>query len=166
MERRINRGTAADSAVARSARHPGPAGRRGALAWGAARGAARAVARFLVGRAEALPPELLARYPELADARWRRGGLALRVGGWCLGASTVAGITLWRTVFLAERAGTPEQLLLHELAHVRQFGRVRGFPVRYCWESLRRGYRRNRFELEADAFADRLVAERAAGRPP
>ncbi len=125
-------------------------------------GAARAVAVALVGRAEPLPAELLARYPELAAARWRRGGLALRVGGWCLGASTVSGITLWRTVFLADHVGAPEHLLLHELAHVHQFGRVRGFPVRYCWESIVRGYRDNRFEREADAYADRLVAERAA----
>jgi hypothetical protein len=124
--------------------------------------AARALAESLVGRAEVLPPELLARYPELGVARWRRGGIALRVGGWCLGAATVSGITLWRTVFLSARVGTPERLLLHELAHVHQFGRVRGFPVRYCWESIRRGYYGNRFEREADVYADRLVAERAA----
>jgi len=139
------------------------------------RGVARGVRAFVAGRPEALPPTLVARYPELAAARWRRGGLALRVGGWCLGQSTVSGITLWRTVFLAEHVGTPEPLLLHELAHVQQFGRVRGFAVRYCWESLRRGYRGNRFEREADAFADRLLAERAptgwrtpggAGRSP
>jgi len=123
--------------------------------------AARAVAAFLVGRAERLPDDLVARYPELADARWRRGGLALRVGGWCLGASTVSGITLWRTVFLHDRVGLPVHLLLHELAHVHQFRRVRGFPARYCWESVARGYRRNRFEREADAYADRIVAERA-----
>ena len=137
------------------------AGPRGRLA-----STARGLASFLVGRPEALPPDLVARYPELAAARWRRGGLALRVGGWCLGASTVSGITLWRTVFLAECVGVPEHLLLHELAHVHQFRRVRGFPVRYCWESIVRGYRRNRFEREADAYADRLVAERApsAGR--
>ena len=129
-----------------------------------ARGAAvaRALAAFVVGRPETLPDPLVARYPELAAARWRRGGLALRVGGWCLGASTVSGITLWRTVFLSERVGTPEHLLLHELAHVHQFGRVRGFPVRYCWESIRRGYYGNRFEREADVYADRLVAERSA----
>ena len=76
----------------------------------------------------------------------------------------MSGITLWRTVFLAEQAGAPEHLLLHELAHVHQFRRVRGFPARYCWESVVRGYRRNRFEREADAYADRLVAERAS--PP
>ena len=129
-------------------------------AWLAGRG--RVLVEWLVGRPDALPAELRARYPELAAARWRRGGLALRVGGWCLGTSTVSGITLWRTVFLAERVGTPEHLLLHELAHVLQFRQVRGFPVRYCWESLRRGYRGNRFEREADAYADRLVAERTA----
>lgn len=122
---------------------------------------ARAALAFLVGRRETLPAALVARYPELAEARWRRGGLALRVGGWCLGQSTVAGITLWRTVYLAGHAGVAPALLLHELAHVRQFARVRGFPVRYCWESVRRGYRRNRFEVEADAFAGRVLAERA-----
>lgn len=121
---------------------------------------ARGLVSFFFGRREALPADLVARYPELAGARWRRGGLALRVGGWCLGTSTVSGITLWGTVFLADHAGTPEHLLLHELAHVHQFRRVRGFAARYCWESIRRGYRRNRFEREADAYADRLVAER------
>lgn len=122
---------------------------------------ARAALAFFIGRRETLPAALLAHYPELAEARWRRGGLALRVGGWCLGQSTVAGITLWRTVYLAEHAGVAPALLLHELAHVRQFARVRGFPVRYCWESIHRGYHRNRFEIEADAFAGRVVAERA-----
>ena len=90
-----------------------------------------------------------------------RHGLPPRVGGWCLGASTVSGITLWNTVFLADGVGLPVHLLLHELAHVHQFRRVRGFPARYCWESIARGYRRNRFEREADAYADRIVAERA-----
>ena len=132
---------------------------------GVAAAAARAVGRPLVGRAYALPPDLLARYPELAEVRWRRGGLPLRVGGWCLGRSTVSGITLWRTVFLADAAGLAPALLLHELAHVRQFAGGRGFPLAYCWESLRRGYRCNRFELEADAFAARVLAERPpAGR--
>lgn len=126
--------------------------------------AAHAALALLVGRREALPAHLLARYPELAEARWRRGGLALRVGGWCLGRSTVHGITLGRTVHLAPGVGAPPGLLLHELAHVRQFARDRGFPLRYVWESLRRGYGRNRYELEADAFAARLLAERAA--PP
>jgi hypothetical protein len=43
---------------------------------------------------------------------------------------------------------------------VEQFGRGRAFPVRYVWESLRRGYPNNPFELEADAFAARILAER------
>jgi hypothetical protein len=122
---------------------------------------ARRVARALVGEADVPPDALLARYPELAEVRWRRGGLALRVGGWCLGRATVSGITLWRTVFLARTVGWPPALLLHELAHVRQFAQARGFPLAYVWESLRRGYTRNRFEREADGFAARVLAERA-----
>ena len=114
----------------------------------------------LLGRPLALPDALLARYPELGTVRWRRGGLPLRVGGWCLGRRTVAGITLGRTIFLADAAALAPALLLHELAHVAQFARERTFPLRYAWESLRRGYARNRYELEADAFAARTLAER------
>lgn len=114
----------------------------------------------LLGRPLALPEALLARYPELGAVRWRRGGLPLRVGGWCLGRRTVAGITLGRTVFLADAAALAPALLLHELAHVEQFARERTFPLRYAWESLRRGYAHNRYELEADAHAARTLAER------
>jgi hypothetical protein len=122
----------------------------------------------LFGRRFALPDALVARYPELAAVRWRAGGLPLRIGGWCLGRRTVAGITLGRTVFLANADALAPALLLHELAHVEQFARDRAFPLRYAWESLRRGYPRNRYELEADAFAARVLAERPPTRvgPP
>ena len=116
--------------------------------------------RPLLGRPVTLPDELLDRYPELREARWRGGGLPPRVGGWLLGASTVSGITLWNTIFLAPGARPSPALLLHELGHVRQFGRSRSFPLRYCVESLRRGYGRNSYEIEAEAFARRILAER------
>ena len=118
------------------------------------------LARLLIGRPAALPDAIVARYPELRDARWRVGGLPPRIGGWCLGKPTVAGITLGRVIWLAPDARVAPELLLHELAHVRQFARGRAFPLRYVWESLRRGYTRNRFEAEADAFARRVLAER------
>ena len=124
----------------------------------------------LVGRPVALPAELLARFPELAEARWRVGGLPPRVGGWMLGARTVSGITLWRTIFLAPGVRPSPSLLLHELGHVRQFARSRAFPLSYCWQSVRRGYARNPYEIEAEDFARRVLAERlvvgpaAAGR--
>ena len=122
--------------------------------------AARRALEALLGRPLTLPDALLSRYPELGEVRWRHGGLPLRIGGWCLGRRTVAGIALGRTIFLADAAGLAPALLLHELAHVGQFARERTFPVRYAWESLRRGYARNRYELEADAFAARTLAER------
>ena len=107
----------------------------------------------LIGVPCELPAELLARYPELAEARYRRGGLPPRIGGWCLGVRTVAAITLWRTVFLAADVPFTAELLLHELAHVRQFQASRGFPLRYLSESVRVGYHRNRFEVAARRFA-------------
>jgi hypothetical protein len=123
------------------------------------------VTRPLLGRPVALPDELLQRYPELAEARWRVGGLPPRVGGWLLGARTVSGITLWRTIFLAPGARPSPALLLHEIGHVRQFGQSRSFPLRYCVESLRKGYGRNSYEIEAEAFARRVLAERPPSGP-
>lgn len=110
--------------------------------------------RLVLGTSTSPPEELLARYPELRLPRYRRGGLPPRVGGWALGTRTVAAITLWRTVFLGPRTHPSAELLLHELRHVQQFEADPAFPIRYLWESVRRGYARNRYELDAQAFAD------------
>lgn len=115
----------------------------------------------LIGRPIELPRTLRDRWPELRRARWRRGGLPPRIGGWCLGQSTVAAITLGRTIFLGAEAPLSPELLLHEVRHVHQFEAARAFPVRYLWESIRRGYHRNRFEVDARAFAARRLREPA-----
>jgi hypothetical protein len=121
----------------------------------------------ILGRAIDLPAPLLESFPELRTARYRRGGLPPRIGGWFLGARSVAGITLWRTVFLAPRTRIDAELLLHELAHVRQFEASRAFPFQYIGESLRVGYHRNRFEIAAQRFAaTRLQAARTSSPSP
>jgi hypothetical protein len=104
-----------------------------------------------------LPESLLVRHPVLGSARWRRGGMPPRIGGWALGRRSVLGIAVGHTVYLAPTTELDIALLLHEVAHVQQFERVRAFPVRYLWESLRRGYENNRFEREADATAAMLL---------
>ena len=118
--------------------------------------------RWLIGTPLQLPAALLARYPELHEARWRSGGLPVRVGGWCLGRASVAGITLWDTIWLGAYIAPDPELLLHELRHVHQFQADRAFPLKYLWASLRRGYHRNPYELDARAYA----ARRVAGAPP
>lgn len=127
--------------------------------------AVRSLLTFVLGHPTSLPPELLARYPELRSARYRRGGLPPRVGGWALGRRTVAGITLWRTVFLGRDTPISAELLLHELRHVQQFGASRAFPIRYLWESVRRGYSRNRFELDARAWAAARLGAASSSSP-
>ena len=112
-----------------------------------------ALAAPLIGRPTTLPDELVDRYPELADARWRRGGLPVRIGGWCLGQRAVSAITLWHTIWLDSECMPSEELLLHEIRHVAQFEASAAFPVLYLWESVRRGYVRNRFEVDARAYA-------------
>ena len=119
--------------------------------------AASALWRGLIGARMTLPARLLERWPELAGARWRRGGLPVRVGGWCLGRATVSGITLGRTVWLAPGAPLEPELLLHELRHVHQFASDRAFPLRYVWRSLMHGYLRNPYEADARQFAARRV---------
>lgn len=115
----------------------------------------RALIDAAIGPRLALPSSLVERFPELAGMRCRRGGPFVRVGGWCLGARTVSGITLWRTVWLAPHVPLSPRLLLHESRHVDQFGADPIlFPLRYTWESLRRGYRANRYERDAEQFAE------------
>jgi hypothetical protein len=113
---------------------------------------------WLIGTPFALPVALLGRYPELGDARWRRGGIALRIGGWCIGRPTVSGITLWRTIWLATGAPLEPELLLHELRHVHQFEADPLFPLRYLWLSVRHGYTDNPYEADARAYAARRLA--------
>jgi hypothetical protein len=125
----------------------------------------RRLAAPLIGRPVRLPAELARRYPELSQARYRCGGLPPRLGGWGLGQRTVAAVTLWRTVWLAPEARLDPGLLLHELRHVHQFQTSRAFPILYLWETVRRGYYQNRYEVDARRYAkDRL--DRHAGSPP
>ena len=122
-------------------------------------GGERTIVAKLIGCPVSLPPSVVERFPELATVRWRRGGLPVRVAGLVLGRTPVAAITLWRTVFLAPHAALDAELLLHELRHVHQFQSSLAFPLLYLWESLRRGYHRNRFEADARAYAsDRIRA--------
>ena len=118
----------------------------------------------LVGHSVVLPPQLADRFPELTAAHYRRGGLPVRVGGWCLGRATVDAITLWGTVWLAPAVPLTADLLLHEVRHVQQFQASPAFPVRYLWESLCRGYHRNRYEADARAYARARLAAGPAER--
>lgn len=116
---------------------------------------------WIAGAPMELPSALLLTYPELDGARWRRGGLALRVGGWCLGKASVSGFALWRTVWIASTVTMDAELLLHELRHVHQFQSDSYFPLRYVWRSMRYGYLNNPYEADARAFA----ARRSSAQP-
>jgi hypothetical protein len=123
------------------------------------------VGRALIGQPLPLPERIAREYPELNGVRLRRGGLPPRIGGWMLGRATVAAITLRRTIFFGSHTSVDAALLLHEFRHVEQFLERRSFPVRYIWESLRRGYHQNRYEVDARTYAaGRLI--NAARVPP
>lgn len=129
------------------------------------RAAMNAMLRETIGTPFALPQDVISAFPELASVSWRRGGFPLRVGGWLLGHRSVAGITFGSTVFLSVGQPPSLRLLLHELGHVRQYRRDKTFAIRYLWESVCRGYSRNRFEVEADQFAEEVLWSSTQRRP-
>jgi hypothetical protein len=108
-----------------------------------------------------LSPALTDVYPELADVTYRSGGLPVRIAGWALGTSSAAAITLWRTVFVAPNTPLTPELLLHELRHVHQFLERRTFPLRYLWQSVRYGYSRNAYEVDARRYSEARLAQNA-----
>jgi hypothetical protein len=116
-------------------------------------GAGSRLVKAVIGERMELPGEILRRFPDLEQARYRRGGLPVRVGGWVLGASTASAITLWRTIFIAPNIALDPELLLHELRHVHQFLEHRAFPVSYLWQSIRYGYTRNAYEVDARRYS-------------
>jgi hypothetical protein len=116
-------------------------------------GAGSRLVKALIGEKMEIPGELLLRYPDLGQAQYRRGGLPVRIGGWALGTSTAAAITLWKTIFIAPNIALDPELLLHELRHVHQFLEHRAFPVSYLWQSLRYGYTRNAYEVDARRYS-------------
>lgn len=108
-----------------------------------------------------LPSALTDLYPELADVNYRKGGLPVRIAGWALGARSAAAITLWRTVFVGSDTPLSAELLLHELRHVHQFLERRTFPLRYLWQSIRYGYTRNAYEVDARRYSASRLAQHA-----
>jgi hypothetical protein len=127
--------------------------------------ALRVLIGSIVGEAVEIPPQLAALHPDLRAVRYRRGGLPTRIGGWALGASSVAAITLWRTVWLAPGTDWTAELLLHELRHVQQFEASLTFPIRYVWESVRRGYDANQYEVDARRYAATRLRDSGAHPP-
>jgi hypothetical protein len=115
--------------------------------------------KALIGEQIQLPAATLRKYPDLAHATYRRGGLPVRVAGWALGTSSAAAITLWRTVFVSPRTALTPELLLHELRHVHQFLERRTFPFSYLWQTLRHGYTRNAYEADARRYATQRLAQ-------
>jgi hypothetical protein len=127
-------------------------------------GAGSRVVGAIIGQRIRLSPALTDVYPELADVTYRKGGLPVRIAGWALGTTSAAAITLWRTVFIAPGTPLSAELLLHELRHVHQFRERRTFPLRYLWQSIRYGYSRNAYEIDARRYSASRIAQNALDR--
>jgi hypothetical protein len=115
----------------------------------------------VAGKKIEIPYAITDLYPELAAANYRRGGLPVRIAGWALGASSAEAITLWRTIFIDPSTPLTAELLLHELRHVHQFSERKTFPLSYLWQSIRHGYSRNAYEIDARKYSAARLAQNA-----
>lgn len=82
-----------------------------------------------------------------------------KIAAFKLGTKAVA-MVLGKTIHLCNTTKAEflqhEKWVKHELCHIRQF-KEHGyflFIVKYIWESIRKGYYNNRFEVEARAAED------------
>jgi hypothetical protein len=71
----------------------------------------------------------------------------------------VAGVTIWPgIIFLEQQYKNDEALLVHELTHIAQMRRNPLWPFFYLYQSLRYGYLKNKYEIEA--YINQLMARR------
>ncbi|HEU0052861.1 MAG TPA: hypothetical protein VFQ39_06775, partial [Longimicrobium sp.] len=77
-----------------------------------------------------------------------------------------AGVTLGRTILVHPEARVDAAFLVHELTHVEQWAADPLFAVKYAAESLRNGYRGNRYEVEAYAREARFNETRRTNTSP
>lgn len=92
----------------------------------------------------------------MKEVRIKERSLIARLAAKKLGTKNVA-IVIGHTIHLwnasAAQLMNNERWLLHELKHVEQYeryGKLR-FISSYLWESITKGYRNNKFEVEARA---------------
>ena len=116
----------------------------------------------LIGRAVELPPRLADQYPELRGARYRVGGLPLRVGGWtprgC--APSPESRCGARSGWIAACAGM-RNCSCTRSATFSSFRPAQPSRCTTSGRSLRRGYYANRFEVDARRYASAQLARSA-----
>lgn len=82
-----------------------------------------------------------------------------RIAALKLGTRSVA-MVLGKTIHLhnttKDKFLQDEKWVKHELCHIKQFKQhgFIGFIIKYLWESIRKGYYNNRFEVEARKAAE------------
>lgn len=88
------------------------------------------------------------------DYKIKENSFLARIAAKKLGKKNVA-MVLGKTIHLWNSTATAflsnEKWVKHELCHVQQYKRYGfiNFLLRYVWESLRKGYYNNKYEVEA-----------------
>ncbi len=79
-----------------------------------------------------------------------------KIAAWKLSSNSVA-MVIGKTIHLHNTTQKEflqnEKWLKHELCHIKQFKQhgFAGFIAKYLWESLKKGYYNNKYEVEARA---------------
>jgi len=131
-----------------------------------AKGAVSLIARIADRVLGQRVPDTELPYPVPPGVVIRLNRLIPAIGGVFMGGRKRAGaVTLGRTIlFDADRPIAPD-LIVHELVHVRQWNDDPLFPLKYCGQWLRHGYRQNPYEVEAYARQKEFAALQRKSAP-
>jgi hypothetical protein len=96
---------------------------------------------------------------DISSINIKENSLLAKIAAWKMGSNNVS-MVIGNTIHLhnVSKANFLKNTIWvkHELCHVEQFKKY-GIPifiVKYLWESIRKGYHNNRFEIEARAAED------------
>jgi hypothetical protein len=87
----------------------------------------------------------------IKENSWQAKMAALKLRNQCV--AMVLGKTIHLYNITGEEFLQNNKWVKHELCHIKQFKRYgySGFIARYLWESIKKGYYHNKFEVEARA---------------
>ena len=96
------------------------------------------------------------------NVRIKENAFVAKVAAFVLKEKTMA-VTINKTIYLhnctKENFLRNKRWLRHEAAHILQYKKLGtfGFPVLYLMESIKNGYHKNKFELEAKQMETDLI---------
>jgi len=66
----------------------------------------------------------------------------------------ISAFTFYNYIFLG-CCRDREKVLRHEVVHIHQYRSIRFFLIKYFWETIKKGYWNNKFEIKAREYSEK-----------